>query len=134
MPPGPNQDGPTTAYSLIAPFVRHWLKRPPPAMPSAKPDLRANLERILKETEKQAKKAKATFDSNIKPEKTEGEDDERTAINFSWTGEGRAQGKIWHCATCDRVVVAQVDRHGERSERDSRHRVATVCDFAGSCH
>ncbi len=104
----PQQDSTITAYSLVAPFVRHWLKRPAPAATSAKLDLRGNLERILKDTEKQAKKAKATFESNIKPERTEGKEDERTAIHFSWTGEGRAQGKIWHCKTCDRVVVAQV--------------------------
>lgn len=104
----PDQNNTVTAYSLIAPFVRHWLGRSGPPAPSAKLNLNGNLERILKETEKQAKKAKATFESTIKPEKTEGKDGERSAIHFSWTGEGRAQGKIWHCKTCNRVVVAQV--------------------------
>ncbi len=104
----PDQNNTITAYTIIAPFVRHWLKRSAPIGPTSKLNLSGNLERILKETEKQAKKAKATFDSTIKPEKTEGKDGERSAIHFSWTGEGRAQGKIWHCKTCDRVVVAQV--------------------------
>ena len=104
----PDQNSTVTAYSIIAPFVRHWLKRPAPVAPTSKLNLSGNLERILKETEKQAKKAKATFESAIKPERIEGKDGERSAIYFSWTGEGRAQGKIWHCKTCDRVVVAQV--------------------------
>ncbi len=44
----------------------------------------------------------------MKPERVEGENGERSAINFSWTGAGRGQGKIWKCDTCSRVVVAQV--------------------------
>ena len=98
--------GSPTLYGLLAPHVRRMLKRPEP--PVAKPDLKANLERILKETAKQAKKANESFDNVIRPEKTEGENNERTAINFSWSGAGRGQGKIWYCAECGRIVVAQV--------------------------
>ncbi len=95
-----------TAYYLLAPHFRRWLKRPEPEVPT--PELRGNLEKLLKETAKQSKKAKMVFDSNIKPEKTEGEGDERKAMNFSWSGEGRGQGKIWYCSKCKRVVIAQV--------------------------
>ena len=98
--------GPPNIYALAAPTIRKWMRRPEPVLP--KPDLRANLERMLKETAKQARKSKATFQSTIKAEKTEGIDGERTAIHFSWTGQGRGQGKIWHCKTCNRVVLAQV--------------------------
>ncbi len=98
--------GPPTLYGYLAPHVRRLLKRPEPSAP--KPDLKANLERILKETAKQAKKANEPFESAIRPEKTEGVNDERTAINFSWTGAGKGQGKIWYCAECGRIVVAQV--------------------------
>ena len=102
----PEPVGPPNVYSFATPYVRKWLRRPTPVAP--KPDLRANLERLLKDTAKQAKKSKVAFDSQVKTEKIEGDNDERTAINFSWTGQGRGQGKIWHCATCNRVVVAQV--------------------------
>ncbi len=95
-----------TAYYLLAPHFRRWLKRPEPEVPM--PDLRGNLEKLLKENAKQSKKAKVAFDSNIKPEKTEGDNDERKAMNFSWSGEGRGQGKIWYCSKCRRLVIAQV--------------------------
>jgi hypothetical protein len=98
--------GQGTLYHVLAPHARRLLRRPEPPVP--KPDLRENLEKMLKETAKQAKKAKSAFDSSLKPEKTEGEHGERTAINFSWSGGGRGQGKIWYCETCRRVVIAQV--------------------------
>lgn len=98
--------GQKTLYHVLAPKFRKLTRRPEPTVP--KPNLKANLEKLLKESAKQAKKEKAAFDSSIKAEKTEGEHDERTAINFSWTGAGRGQGKIWYCATCHRIVVAQV--------------------------
>jgi hypothetical protein len=101
----PNE-GPPTGYTFLAPYVRRLFRRPPPPIP--KPDLKSSLEKMLKETEKQAKKAKSPFESSIKPERTEGENDERTAMNFSWSGAGRGQGKIWHCAHCQRIVIAQI--------------------------
>ena len=93
----PQREGPPTAYSYLAPLLRKWFRRPDPPVP--KTDLKANIERVLKETAKQAKKTKAAFESTIQPGKAEGVDGERTAINFSWTGAGRGQGKIWHCDT-----------------------------------
>jgi ribosomal protein L37AE/L43A len=90
----------------LAPTVRRWLRRPEPVVKT--PSLKTNLEKMFQDTAKQAKKAKAAFESNIKPERREGPDDERTAMNFSWTGAGRGQGKIWYCAQCHRVVIAQV--------------------------
>jgi hypothetical protein len=100
------QDGPPTGYTLLAPVFRRWLRRPEP--PVKQPSLKSNLERMFQETAKQAKKAKAAFESSIKPERREGPNDERTAMNFSWTGAGRGQGKIWYCSHCHRVVIAQV--------------------------
>ena len=95
-----------TLYHTLLPLIRFALKRP--AALEAKTDLRGSLEKMLKDTAKQAKKAKKEFESNIKPEKAEGPNDERTAINFTWTGEGRGQGKIWHCSHCKRILMAQV--------------------------
>ena len=93
-------------YHTLLPILRFALKKPAPL--ESKTDLRGSLEKMLKDTAKQAKKVKKEFESNIKPEKTEGPGDERTAINFTWTGEGRGQGKIWHCSHCKRIVMAQV--------------------------
>lgn len=102
----PQQAGPPNLYHYLAPQFRKWFRRPEPPVPPT--NLKANIERILKEAEKQAKKTKASFESSIRPEKTEGPDGERSAINFSWTGVGRGQGKIWQCRTCNRIVIAQV--------------------------
>ena len=95
-----------TLYHFFAPKIRKFRKLPPISVP--KPNLTANLEKLLKETGKQSKKAKASFESSVKPEKTEGENGERTSINFSWIGEGRGQGKIWYCETCHRMVITQI--------------------------
>ena len=70
-------------------------------------DLRATLDAFMKETAKAARKARATFEYKVKPD-TEELDGERRAHNFSWTGNGQGQGKIWHCRRCGRVVIAQV--------------------------
>ncbi len=98
--------GPPTPYYFLAPYFRKWFKRPPPKpVPT---DLKAHLEKLLKDTAKDAKKSKVAFESQIKTQKTEGENGERSSINFSWTGAGRGQGKIWSCSNCSRVVIAQV--------------------------
>lgn len=93
-------------YTMLAPIFRRWLKRPEPEIIA--PDLRTNLEKILKETAKQAKKSKSEFKNDIKPEKAEGKNGERAAMNFAWSGDGRGQGKVWYCSVCHRLVVAQV--------------------------
>src|SRR5262249_15999732 len=119
-----------TLYSALAPRFRKWLKRPEPVQP--KPDLKSNLETLFKDSAKQAKKAKAAFDSSLKPEKIEGEHDERTAINFSWTGAGRGQGKIWHCGTCNRILIAQVV--GLAKEQSEMALVASQLFATLRCH
>src|SRR5690349_10188008 len=71
-------EGPPSGYTLLAPYIRKLFRRPEPPIP--KPDLKSSLEKMLKETEKQAKKAKSAFESSLKPERTEGENNERTSI------------------------------------------------------
>lgn len=93
-------------YTYIAPKMRALLHKPDP--PVTPPDLKATLDKMLKETEKQAQKEKMLFESNLKPEQREGEEGVRRSINFSWNGIGRGQGKIYHCTHCNRVVMAQV--------------------------
>ncbi|HEV2473739.1 MAG TPA: hypothetical protein VGS41_13775, partial [Chthonomonadales bacterium] len=97
----------TTPFQLLAQWTG-ILARKPAATAMAKPDLKANIERMFKESAKQARKNRSAFETTIKPERIEGDSSERTAINFSWSGSGKGQGKIWHCSACNRVVVAQV--------------------------
>ena len=105
-PDKPQMSGNSLYAMTLAPLLQRFTKKP--LAMTGTPDLKANLEKMFAETSKQAKKSKSTFESNIKPEKIEGPDGERTAMNFSWTGEGRGQGKIWSCSKCKRVVIAQV--------------------------
>jgi hypothetical protein len=93
-------------FTLMAPQIQRFFRRGPEPMASV--NLRDNLDRLIKETAKAAKKSKATFDSTVKSEKIEGENGERRAMNFSWVGAGKGQGKIWHCTECDRIMMAQV--------------------------
>src|SRR5579872_5454878 len=106
---------PTTPADLIA---RLWqmARRSPPADPQP-PDLRALVDTFLKQTQKQARKTKAGFESRVKPEAKEA-NGERTALHFSWMGGGQGQGKIWHCRTCGRIVIAQVVGQGRDNVGD----------------
>lgn len=95
-----------TPYYFLARKVRRMLHRPEPKQPAV--DLKANLDKFLKEIAKQSKKSKERLDAHSKPERVEREDEKRRSINFNWTGAGKGQGKIWHCQICNRVLVAQV--------------------------
>lgn len=98
--------GSRSLHTVLTDLYRGARRLPRP--PVDRPDLKASLEKVLKEAAKKAKKAKASFESSLKPERTEGEAGERSAINFSWAGGGRGQGKIWYCERCHRLLIAQV--------------------------
>lgn len=100
-----------TPYYVLSRKLRQTLRRPEPKQD--KIDLKTNLDKFLKEIAKQTKKSKETLEARSKPERIEGEDGKRRSINFSWTGAGKGQGKIWHCETCNRVLVAQVAGMGK---------------------
>ncbi len=95
-----------TLYDVLAPRVRKLFKRPSPPVPP--PELKKVLEKVLKDTAKSARKAGGALESSLKPERVEGENGERTAIAFQYSGGGKGQGKIWHCHTCNRLVIAQI--------------------------
>ncbi len=71
------------------------------------PDLKQTLDAFLKDTAKAARKSRSEFECKVKPESEE-LGGQRMAHNFSWTGNGQGQGKIWYCRECKRVVIAQV--------------------------
>ncbi len=96
---------PLTLYELTKRlFILLRLYKPVEPPP---PDLRAVLDNFLKETSKHAKKARTGFDFKVKPE-TKERGDKWTTHNFTWSGGGQGQGKIWHCSGCGRVVIAQI--------------------------
>lgn len=76
------------------------------------PDLQATLDEFLRTSAKVARKSRESFDCKVKPEVVEA-GGERTARNFSWTGGGCGQGKIWHCKGCGRIVIAQIVGQGK---------------------
>lgn len=88
---------------------RWWRERRGAACEPAAPDLRETLDTFLKQTARKARtgRGKAGFDYKVKGEVTEA-GGERVAHHFSWSGGGQGQGKIWRCARCRRVVIAQV--------------------------
>ncbi|HET6381832.1 MAG TPA: hypothetical protein VFJ58_00440 [Armatimonadota bacterium] len=78
-----------------------------------KADLKRNLDRYLKLVRR---KSKAGFEINHDirlPVQRDRAD--RKPIFFSWKGEAQAVGMIWHCPSCGRVTIAQVDGPGKRN-------------------
>jgi hypothetical protein len=57
---------------------------------------------------------------------------ERTAAGFTWVGDRKAIGAIWHCAACRRTVIAQV--LGARSGRGGLSGVAESVLGSLRCH
>lgn len=112
----PGRERPKT---LMAWLFRAWQWRTGKAsIPKEAPDLRKTLDAFSNETRKTAKKQKASFDCRIKPETEEG-GGERVAHNFSWSvAASHAQGKIWFCRSCGRVVMAQVVGQGRDNVSD----------------
>jgi len=100
--------------SLFEALYAAWKRRKGAGehVPQEPPDLRATLEEFLKQTRKQSRKQRAPFECKVKPETVE-HGGERVAHNFSWTGGGHAQGKMWFCRTCGRSVIAQVVGQGK---------------------
>lgn len=101
----PSRAAPRTLMEVVARGAR--LVRRVPQPDKGTPDLRSMLDAYLKETEKRARKGGQTFNCKVKPESVEA-NGERTAHNFTWTGAGQGQGKIWYCGVCRRTVIAQV--------------------------
>lgn len=106
--PGGRQK-PRSLFDVVSRGIKRVRRVPAPPPPP--PDLRAALDTFIKQTGKQAKKSKTAFDYKVKPETREA-GGERTALHFSWSGGGHGQGKIWHCATCGRTVIAQIVGQG----------------------
>lgn len=64
-------------------------------------DLYSKLDAYLGDLKRKARKRKAKFEHKIK-EREEG------VYNFSWRADRKAQGRLWRCEDCSRVIIAQV--------------------------
>lgn len=66
------------------------------------PDLEAKGREFLATIERSSKKNRVPYSGKIKSEK-HGE-----SVGFNWRGDRIAQGRLTYCASCDRVIIAQV--------------------------
>lgn len=84
-----------------------WATESPRA--KTPPDVAARRRVYLNSLRAAARKKKVAFEEReqdpprgmLRPERTRVE-------GFAWTGDRKAIGAVWHCATCRRVVIAQV--------------------------
>lgn len=68
---------------------------------TGKANLQDRLKVYLEGLKKKAKKSNLTFDYKIK---VKDEDN----INFTWKSDRKAQGRIWKCDNCGRILIAQL--------------------------
>lgn len=66
-----------------------------------KVDLHRKLDDYLNDLRRRARKKRAGFEYKIKSRDAE-------TLAFTWRSDRKAQGRLWHCAECDRVMIAQV--------------------------
>ena len=64
-------------------------------------DLHSKLEGYLNDLKRRARKRKVEFEHKIKPK-------DAGVLTFSWRSDRKAQGRLWRCDECSRVVIAQV--------------------------
>jgi len=67
------------------------------------PNLEARANEFVNTLEKANRKTKARFSSKVRPARSY-----KDGVEFSWQGERTGQGRIFYCAECDRVIVAQL--------------------------
>lgn len=90
-----------------------------------KPDLQKVLDEYFKLVRKDFKKKSPSLNikRNINLVKDESFFENRTVSFFSWKSNVRANGAIWHCHECKRIVVVQVIGHPKENMRDTTLRI-----------
>lgn len=96
------------------------------------PDLDARRAAFLSSLRKAARKKKIAFEERETEAPRGVERSDRRALGFQWGGDRKAYGALWHCATCRRVVIAQV--LGEPSGRKGLAGVAEAVLEQMTCH
>lgn len=64
-------------------------------------NLQSRLAAYLEDLKKKAKKRKLDFEFKIKAK-------DEDVLNFSWRSDRKAQGKMWKCDNCSRIMIAQL--------------------------
>ena len=70
-------------------------------------DLYSKLDAYLSDLRRKARKRRLGFEHKIKSK-------DAGVLAFSWRSDRKAQGRLWRCDECDRVIIAQVS--GSRSD------------------
>lgn len=68
---------------------------------TGKANLHGRLTAYLESLKKKAKKSKLGFDYKINAKNED-------TINFTWKSDRKAQGRIWKCDACGRILIAQL--------------------------
>ncbi|MFM7320117.1 MAG: hypothetical protein ACKO5K_01160 [Armatimonadota bacterium] len=104
----------------------------PKGRSAAAVDLGARRDAYLSSLRKAARRRKAAFEESETPVGKGVVREDRTAVGFAWSADRKADGALWMCATCGRVVMAQVV--GETSGRKGFAGVAEAVLGAVRCH
>ncbi|HEX5322464.1 MAG TPA: hypothetical protein VFW40_01670 [Capsulimonadaceae bacterium] len=99
--------------------------------PQTTSDLEARVGPLLKRAERTSRKAGASAETETKPLEDKRHPDRSASLGFFWkANDASAVGRIWHCNTCGRVVIAQA-----YCESGNRGRSAAGEILAGiECH
>ena len=79
-----------------------------PVKSKTPPDVSVRRESYFHSLRKTAKKKKMAFDARDVDKYRPTQRPDRESVGFAWTGDRRAIGAVWHCATTRRTVIAQV--------------------------
>jgi len=104
----------------------------PKGRAAATVDLSARRDAYLSSLRKAARRRKVEFDEAEGAVPKGLDRDDRTAVGFSWSADRKANGALWRCATCGRVVMAQV--LGEPSGRKGFAGVSQAVLAGLNCH
>lgn len=107
-----------------------WVTEPRRA--KREPDVTVRREsyfRLLRQAAKKKKLALETKEMDAPRGALRGD---RSAAGFTWLGDRKAVGAVWHCRTCRRTVIAQV--LGDRSGRGGLSGIAESILGSLACH
>lgn len=98
--------------------------------PATMPQLESRLAELLKSVQKAARKRNETAETWSAAVNSGHASDRPAQIAFRWKASSAGSGRIWYCATCGRVVLAQVYGKGGQRFLDQ---AAAILDSIG-CH
>jgi hypothetical protein len=100
-----------------------WWVRPKPTL-----ILEDALENFLARIEKEARKKKINLNLRKKKAPPYLERSDRETLVFSWRSDKKGIGRVWHCKTCGKIVMAQVA--GTNIPPGASHILSTIEDHS----